>query len=132
MRAPFAQAVAGRVISIRSTPFDTPQTERGYSIAFVSDPLHPVTAPTEIVVSTMWLTKDELDVEVKGQGRYEVTMQEMAGARLTDGVAYMPWTRISVVVNTATAVLTTTDTATSITIRAQPSTATASIRQLFV
>ena len=64
MSAPFAQAVAGRVLSVEVTPLRTAKDSRRYTLT-----LHPTkaTAPTEIIVSELWLPASNLDVKVSDE-----------------------------------------------------------------
>eukprot|EP01045_Picozoa_sp_COSAG04_P011099 COSAG04_NODE_705_length_10946_cov_208.154052_3_plen_92_part_00 len=52
--------------------------------------LHPtkVTAPTEIIVSELWLPASSLDVKVSDAAAMVRIESKLAGAKLTDGVAY--------------------------------------------
>merc|ERR1712113_1300791 len=93
MSTPFAQAVAGRVVTISTTPLDTPNDERQFVITYkrVSTHNEGKEAPTLIVVPSGWLLKEQLDVVVS-HGR--VTMEQIPGAKLTEGVSYKSWTRV--------------------------------------
>ena len=85
MSAPFAQAVAGRVLSVEVTPLRTAKDSRRYTLT-----LHPTkaAAPTEIIVSELWLPASSLDVKVSDAAATVRIESKLAGAKLTDGVAY--------------------------------------------
>merc|ERR1712216_637470 len=96
MSTPFAQAVAGRVISIRTTPLDTPAPLRQYVIKFARFTARQ--ASTEIVIPSGWLRWDEIRIAVHSGGstRCERTVKELPGATLTKDITYRAWTRLSV------------------------------------
>jgi len=91
MSTPFAQAVAGRVVSISVPPLDTPVHSRQYQIIYK---LTGTMAPTEIVVPSEWMEIDALEVSTKPPGR--VTIKSVAGAQLTKDIGYKPSARVLV------------------------------------
>ena len=93
MSAPFAQSVAGRVLSINVTPLRTPPASRKYSLTFIPT---NTTAPTELIVNSIWLPHDQLEVTVTGLKASWSLKLAIPGARLTDGVAYTASTKVVV------------------------------------
>jgi len=94
---PFAQAVAGRVVSISNTPVQSANWARKFVLKYVRNPCFSAapTAPTEIVISSAWLPKEELNVDVVGCScKVAVAMETMPGASLAAGVVYKAWTRV--------------------------------------
>ena len=86
MSAPFAQSVAGRVISIEVSPLQTPAAKRQYKLEYV---LANATAPSEIIVSSMWLRQEDLAVKIIGDSTADASIEPyIPAARLTDGVSY--------------------------------------------
>ena len=85
MSAPFAQSVAGRVLSIDVTPLTTSAAKRQYTLIYVNT---TATAPTEIVVNAMWLPQEKLDVQVSDPDAEAKVVQHLPAAKLTEGVSY--------------------------------------------
>jgi endoglycosylceramidase len=98
--APFAQSVAGRVLSIDVTPLRTPPAQRRYALTYVpTNTTGPDgnSAPSELVVSSLWLPREQLDVQVSGQEAAWVLILVLTdGAKLTDGVQYAAATKVVV------------------------------------
>lgn len=91
MSTPFAQAVAGRAVSISITPLDTPEKDRRYTLTYQ---LTGTMAPTEIVIPSAWLLTANLKV---GVGEADiVTLEEVSGAQLTKDIGYSAWTKVFV------------------------------------
>ena len=92
MSAPFAQSVAGRVLSIDVTPLRTPAAKRKYTLTYLpTNTTGPDgnSAPTEMIVSSMWLPLDQLEVTVSGQeAAWVLKLVATDGAKLSDGVSY--------------------------------------------
>jgi hypothetical protein len=86
MSAPFAQSVAGRVLSIEVSPLQTPAAKRQYKLEYM---LANATAPSEIIVSSMWLRQEDLAVKIIGDSTAEASIEPyIPAAKLTDGVSY--------------------------------------------
>jgi hypothetical protein len=85
MSAPFAQSVAGRVLSIDVTPLTTTAAKRRYILNYVHT---NATAPTEIIVNAMWLPQEKLDVQVSDPDAVASIVQHLPAAKLTEGVSY--------------------------------------------
>lgn len=86
MSAPFAQSVAGRVVSIEVSPLQTPAAKRQYKLEYM---LANATAPSEIIVSSMWLPQEDLAVDIDGDSTAHASIEPyMPAAKLTDGVSY--------------------------------------------
>jgi hypothetical protein len=111
MSAPFAQAVAGRMLGATVTPLSTPKAQRTYTLSYMpaaSTPSSNATADggaasaatvgTEIIVNAMWLEQAALHVTVLGGGEAvaKVTVESWAGAQLNKDVSYEASVRVSV------------------------------------
>ena len=93
--APFAQVVAGRVTAISVTPLRTAPDARKYELKYVA--IGTAGAVTEVLVSSMWLSHTELDVQVVAAGaKVHVEMISVDGARLSAGVTVPPSARVKV------------------------------------
>eukprot|EP01043_Picozoa_sp_COSAG02_P063717 COSAG02_NODE_9109_length_2327_cov_1.016158_2_plen_120_part_00 len=86
MSAPFAQSVAGRVVSIEVSPLQTPAAKRQYKLEYM---LANATAPSEIIVSSMWLPQENLAVKIDGDSTAHASIAPyIPAAKLTNSVSY--------------------------------------------
>ena len=80
------------MLAIDVTPLRTAAAQRRYTLTYLpTNTTGPDgnSAPTEMIVSSMWLPLERLEVTVSGQeAAWVLKLVATAGAKLTDGVSY--------------------------------------------
>ena len=75
----------GKRAEIRPKRFSQATAKRKYTLTYMPT---NTTAPTELIVNSMWLPHDELEVKVSGLKAAWSIELAIPGAKLTDGVGY--------------------------------------------